>query len=350
MSETVFRHIDAAVDSALESTPRAEALVVREEINGFPVSRKETPEEVEARTRVLMSPVASLHKARADMRAELTSKGLPPLAVLPAGAWADITRAHGLFRFESMFRGSRTRYDTDSLGALADLLGLGGVIFTMCAAVLGVWAYAIGATLSQVLPAYAILGVGVTCGGVLLSRTYSASLCLFIAMFCAPFLAQQALIGWQMSWGTVLNLVLTFVEFAACSFSTNWLDQEGWFAKIPNLFPRRMLMRRMWPQGVDVGAGSVGISFPEPPPAFADKLRVAREHGVHLCVAAVPEAVSIDMEDLRKSMAERADPIIYTMHHRDGHDLVAIIDQFGDFPDEKRLMKTLSEVNFLAYR
>lgn len=383
--EVIDRHVAHELGEVLK--PQAPPQVAAEidlVVAGFNVRRVRTDSEITAEaerlaseSRTLRTQVERAIERRNSLRARLMEKGLTPLAIMSGKAWAKICEKHGLYRFERMGEDGKVLAETTGLTAMnAPLAGIVPVaLFTF---ILGLAAILSGVvpflsveyvTTSVVVAYAAPLAVMFTKAKLPAKLWHYRFATLIATTLCGAFLAGSieshnpepingAIVAASLIYG-FLTLVPTLFAIAIAAM----VKDVKVFRKLVHsatvlLMPKSILLAVLWPKKVDEEADrysrsskeSVRVRFPEPPQSFVDTLVIMQKEKLTAQVAAAPEAVIVDRHglmdgamidrEIARIAAIRADPILYCS---DG-DMVAVLAQFGDFPNEEKLMTTLKEM------
>jgi len=273
--------------------------------------------------------IGQFERDRQEVIEKLSKLGVAPRAVAPLAVWERLCDMHDLYRLSPDTNGRVFVQDGKALIArlekwslvysVALWLGAGIVAWTLC------WKLN------------------------LLLRADDWGLATWIALICAGVL----------TWG-----------FAVLSdgngvVGLTYRALVGGLLRAYRFVPRRTLLRQYFPKRTSAvmqysSAPRVTVILPNPPEEVA--ARLLKVHALALEVAAVPEAIGfletpaqVYREDLRAShdayeeqmRARREllrDPIIT---HRHGK-AVAIIDQYGDFPMEKKIVDQCVYSEFLV--
>lgn len=307
--------------------------------------------------------ITSLRDVRTRLREELGKEGLEPLAILPSSAWSAVCQKHNLFHFENA-RDGRVPFSAESVSRVVQYISMQIVI-------IGFWAFALTcfALMTGSGPSQALGAFGVLFGGYLAALTLRVAYehfslpywCSHVGIFMslgAPVCAQQLLIGspGMHVIGTVLNLVFSVIAWVMLF----WIAHEGFrgWPSVLRLLPQRLYVDVLWPTRNDTLIGSedktVLVAFPQTSEAFAEKRRELSSRQRVPCIATEPGGILLgdEVSDRvrTKRLAKQAHTqwcsVLYTRCSMEGYNLVAIIDQSGDFPREERFEQTLSELNF----
>lgn len=183
--------------------------------------------------------------------------------------------------------------------------------------------------------------------------TIIVGVCAFIGMYTT--------IGIACSISVVLQLIalITTDDSRTLSFA-----RICYYIAMPAMFPIRFFHRRivknkikdlLWPTKEDShllnevvsntqgGVDFVKIVLPEPPAAIKSKLKICYDQKIATSLVVHRNAFQVVINnEIEKVWYDKyADPII--CHYDTETGMVAVIDQFGDFPEEKAVIEYISE-------
>jgi hypothetical protein len=263
--------------------------------------------------------------------------GINPIAVVPVELFNGVCEKFKLMRLENMDSEGRTHFDSVHLenhsmllaGTLLAFLVHLIVQLSTHASIAGIlasaafiwstyiWLHAISGDDFNARPLFYLLAIPL--GGL----AYGMNPLSLDTLIC---------VGWGVS--GVLLWFISFFVFVCLEWAWRRLAQR-------RLLPSRYVSSVLWPNGCDESRGDqVTIRFRLAPPAkFAMLLKKMHETSmITPSVATVPEALTIRPANLgfrENRRFGRLDPILYHRHQG----TVAILDQFGSFPNEQAVLK-----------
>jgi hypothetical protein len=332
---------------------------------GFPVTDKvrvQNPDRQAVRElEAGRERVEQFQRTRTELKSELADVGIETIAVLPTSIWQQLCQHAGLYRMEHI--------DADG-NVGARLEGLSDALtFTSVHLIIGAIGLLIGMLLGAPLLAYvgfvvAFVGTLYMAGSRFLRSAGSIMPCI-MANATAPAIVTTSLMWGSWSNGFFFAPVLAYAIWMCISFVVlafmpdNPASNARFYAGLLARFvPKKTMLRWMFRDGHDYrhigreGAPAtrteqVRITFPKPPADVEAVLRRAREHGYELKVAAVPDAVRIDFASFVSALqsAIEKDPVVYV----EKNGATAIIAQFGEFQDEKRLVEAVKKMDVTSF-
>ncbi|MFA6042480.1 MAG: hypothetical protein WCV85_05480 [Patescibacteria group bacterium] len=228
--------------------------------------------------------------------------GYTPIAVIPAELWKNFCIKCNLWRFEHLDGESRTYVNDEWSGHIH-----GTRVFTIV-----LWVIAL------IVGCIALFNDSPTVTGV----------CIIVAGV-----------------GILTSIVLKIISLNMKMTSRRFL----------------MALQDVWPWHIDEKRDreqkqfSYQVQLPKPPIGFAQKLIKLKQCGLQPCIAATPEALTIHFDKPKREAREVdwAEPVLYVTNAQsqpsNNTELVAILDQFGDFPDEKEAVRLAWECSEQYY-
>jgi len=161
---------------------------------------------------------------------------------------------------------------------------------------------------------------------------------------------------------TPINALLagftTFSLVALGAVICIWMESTS-KTRMPFFLTHAAICKIFWPNKLDQLGKSrqeIKISFPNPPDETMKVLQQLKKSELQVMVAVIPQAIRIDSTELKQKMEfyieeqkrlARLDPIVYYKDR--GKDFVAIFAQFGNFADEKKVLKWVKKKGMNPY-
>ncbi len=292
--------------------------------------------------------LARMKKRRTDLQNEFAAVGITPLAIVPLSVWGMLCKQFGLVRFERLSEEGKT-----GAPGLDDFAG--SILFAAIALLVGLMSG--GVTLALV-PGMgdALLAGAITfifmVGVYLLGKSLDnleegwkqhVAFVMFVTCIGAALLAPTAVAysPFILLAGFVPGFLLLglLVSRPGESLRESLVSLVG--KCVLRILPHQKLVRVLFPDGVDGGTTAISVQFPKPPSDVAEVLKKAGDMNLYVSVAADPAAITLNRDEIVRRIQDfAADPVIYVV----SGDMVAILAQFGDFPDEKDVVEAAQRI------
>lgn len=299
-------------------------------------------------------------QSQVDFAEELHKSSISLIAVLPVSLWQGICKKFGLYRFENIDEAGGANIAALSKSKLETAQTLVGCSFV--AAILGCIGLLLGAPwyIFGLFFAYNVAECSALYESIEKKRLVRAS-CYWLSTLALSSVSIFATFGDQLeslsAVGLVANLigygfVLGFASFIVLSIV--FCNGEEIIERLVRMvgtkvydayfraLSHKKLLKALWPDGVDAlaDANKIKVHFPDPPLGVFELLKKLKSGGFRPMVAAVPDAITLDIVEVKENMKEQIkkmnlDPIIYVKKDDD----VAILCQFGDFAPEEEVIK-----------
>lgn len=300
-------------------------------------------------------------QSQVDFAEKLHKSGIVSIAVLPASLWQGICKKFDLYRFENIDAEGKVNIATLSKSKLETASLFVGNFFT--AAILSLFILPFG------MPWYNFGILFVACLAFCMifedsegkkSRRMHAFLydLLTLALFSSSIFVTfgdslqdfstaafaASLIGFGLLSIAVAFPVVLFVFVFGEKIIERFTKAIG--TRVYNMYLRALshkkLLKALWPDGLDTSKSEnkIKVYFPDPPTEVFDVLKKLKSGGFQPMVAAVPDAVTLDIGEVKANWKEQIknmnlDPIIYVKKG----DNVAVLCQFGDFASEEEVVE-----------
>lgn len=346
---------------------------------GFQVEREVLIDRQPAISRVKekLSKSHSFVKNQTALAEKMVISGLSPIAVLPTSLFNDICAKMGLYRFENLDKNGQTSTDESGSKNIFELFST-FAFFLSVTAILSIVAVSCGGSVwcSFLIAGFVLaLFLGIEIGfEKFRDRAIFLTISLLFLTLTGIHLVSvkkgltltQMLSQWYLLIVFYVAAVVIFFAMFMCVglffYRSNNEDGPGLklckiiFNGLINVFVRhatpRCLMSYLWPNGVDVNnpeGEKVTVRFPEAPAEFTERLLKMDQLDLRPLIAVAPEAIVINRKEValakKREIAKFKDPVLY--YNENG--LTAVLSQFGDFPDEEKVIEWVKQVGLTAY-
>lgn len=258
-------------------------------------------------------------KAKRKLAEKLEAAGIPPVAILPEDIFQKIVDKAGFYTFKRITPEGKVYGDGESLNKKLHPINsiVGGRAFLLVAisAILSFFGFRAVANLLHLEYQWAIVGLFLIAGGIwfyheiIKGENHGVVLYIFFTFLCLP-----------------LNLLFLFINKVT-----------------PKTLTEKEKKEILWPQRndtEDVTEDLFEIVLPEPPDFVKKILTKCNTYGLDTFLVVDERAftVIVDKKKIDELYAEW-DPIICHTESK----MVAVLAQFGDFPEEEAVIKYIAE-------
>jgi VIT1/CCC1 family predicted Fe2+/Mn2+ transporter len=254
-------------------------------------------------------------EASENIRKKLALAGITPIAILAEDIFNNIvSKAKGLYTFKTM---NAVGEVTGNGEAFAEKLSFGGRPFYSTASVL------LGIALPVFLLFFLHLSgwyLGITIG-------YAAIVAMTIIIPISIYMQS----------GVETRFIDTTIRIHTHISPIVFLTRYCYRA-----FVFKNKKKILWPERIDLGSGTdrFKLILPVPPQHVAEKLMLCHKHNIKTFLVADQRSFDVVIDKKKQQvLREKYDPIIC---HEEGR-VIAVIDQFGDFQQEKEIIDYVTE-------